>query len=249
MSIKDVQRAVQQAFNRNPHLLDVSVSSSRGMVSLEGTVAHYQDKVDAETIATQTPGVRSVRNGIVVRTPVMEDPEIERKVEERLRFARADLGLTFPQIAVEAVKGVVYLTGPVKDSIERAVVLSLAGSTDGVLSVKDRLSVEPDLLADETTRTRVNKVIYSDPELSRSADIPIKASFANGTVTLMGSISDPQRKDSLLSRVRDVYGVSFVEDALVVRGQPSAIQSSLSRSMSPCGETSISRQEVAHAGH
>ncbi len=251
MSVKDVQRAVQEALNRNPHLLEVSVSSSRGVLSLAGTVAHYQDKIDAETVAAHMPGVRTVRNEILVKTPVLEDPEIEQKVEERLRFARADLGLTFPQIAVQAVKGVVYLTGPVRDSVEHTVVLSLAGSTDGVLSVKDRLSVEPDLLADETTRTRVNKAIYreihSDPENSRSADIPVKASFANGTVRLMGSISDSEHKDNLLSKVRDVYGVSFVEDALVVRKQPAVMQSSLQHSISPCGGTSISGQEVANA--
>ena len=123
MATKDIQRAVQEALNRNPHLLEISVSSSRGVVSLSGNVAHYQDKIDAESVAAHMPGVRTVRNEILVKTPVIEDPEIERKVEERLRFARADLGLTFPQIAVQAVKGVVYLTGRVKDSIEHAVVL------------------------------------------------------------------------------------------------------------------------------
>lgn len=251
--VKDVRRAVQEALNRDPHLLEVSVSSSRGVVFLAGTVAHYQDKIDAETAAAHIPGVRSVRNEILVKTYVMDDPEIERKVEERLRFARADLGLTFPQIAVQSVKGVVYLTGPVKDSVDHAVVLSLAGSTDGVLSIKDRLSVEPDLLADEATRTQVNKAIYreinSDRGISNAADIPIKASFTNGTVRLMGLISDSEHKDSLLSRVRDVYGVSFVEDAIVVRRQPAVMQSSSQHSISPCGGTSRSGQEVANATH
>jgi hypothetical protein len=44
-----------------------------------------------------------------------------------IRFARADMGIMFPQVRVEVHGGMVVLSGTVKDSIERGTALALAG--------------------------------------------------------------------------------------------------------------------------
>jgi osmotically-inducible protein OsmY len=218
-------------------------------VTLTGDVAHYQDKLDADAIVHQVPGVRTVQNHISLKAPVVDDSELEDSLEDRLRFARADIGLTFPQIQVEAHKGIVSLSGSVKDPIEHAAALSLVGSADGVLSIKDRISIDPALMTDDAARTRVNKAVYraarANGEIGVGGALPVRATLTNGSVTLMGAVSNPKTKDELLSRVRDAYGVVSIDDEVLVRNTTGAMQQTATPLSSPC----VQNREVASASH
>lgn len=245
----NLENTLQNALNRNPALGSVELSVLHGTVTLTGEVAHYQDKLDAEAIAHQLPDVRAVRDQISINAPVVDDGELEDRVEDRLRFARADVGLTFPQIQVEAHRGVVFLTGSVKDDIEHAAALSLAGSTDGVVAVKDELSIDPALLNDEAARVRINKAVYraarASGEIGAEGALPVRATFKDGTVTLMGAVSDAKTKDELLSRVRDTYGVVRVDDEVMVRNAGPSLEESTFHPVTPC----VQNKEVASAIH
>ena len=246
---QNVEQTVREALGRNPALGSIEASVSRGTVTLAGEVAHYQDRNDAEAIARQLPGVRTVQDRISLNTPVADDSELEERLEDRLRFARADIGLTFPQIQVEAHKGVVSLMGSVKDSIEHAAALSLVGATDGVVAIKDRLSVDPALMTDDAARVRINKAVYraarASGEIGIGGALPIRASFTDGTVVLMGALSDAKVKDDLVSRVRDADGVVNVDDEILVRNLSPAIEETASHASTPC----VQNKEVANAGH
>jgi hypothetical protein len=152
---------------------------------------------------------------------------------QRLRFARADMGVTFPQVRVEVHDGVVVLSGTVKDSIERSTALALAGSTDGVISVREELSISPDLLTNDDVRTEVNKAIYHGTDATAST--PVHATLRDGTVTVMGAVATTKEKEAMISRLRDIYGVVSVEDELVVRNpQPSLNEAALTPPASSC---------------
>ncbi len=240
-----VEQTLREMLDRNPSFGEIVPSVTHGIVTLTGTVTHYQDKLDAEEMARRQPGVRSVRDEISLNAPAVEDSELEERVEDRLRFARADIGLSFPQIQVEAHQGIVSLSGTVNDSIEHAAALSLVGNTDGVVAVRDRLSVDPSLLNDETARVRINKAIYrvarSSGEIGVGGAMPVRASFADGSVTLMGAVADEKTKEELLSRVRDVYGVVTVDDEIMVRNSPT-VQSAAAHPVAPC----VQSKEVAN---
>jgi hyperosmotically inducible periplasmic protein len=246
---ESIERTLRDTLNQNPAFGQVEPSVSHGIVTLTGSVAHYQDKIDAENAARQMPGVHNVRSQISLTTPVADDLELEERVEDTLRFARADAGLSFPQIQVEAHKGVVYLTGTVKDPIEHAAALTLVGDTDGVFSVRDKLSIEPALQNDEAARVRINKAIYratrANGEIGIGGIVPVRASFNNGTVTLMGSVADAKTKDELMSKIRDVYGVLTIDDEVIVRNTAPAIQQTALHTSTPC----TSNKEVATANH
>jgi osmotically-inducible protein OsmY len=127
----------------------------------------------------------------------------------------------------------VVLSGAVKDSIERATALALAESTDGVISVREELSISPDLLTNDDVRTEVNKAIYHGSDATSST--PVHATFRDGTVTLMGAVATPKEKEAMVSRLRDIYGVVSVEDELVVRNpQPSLNEVALTQPASSC---------------
>jgi osmotically-inducible protein OsmY len=246
---QSIERTLRESLSQNPAYGQIEPNVSHRIVTLTGFVAHYQDKIDAENAARQMPGVHNVRNQISLTTPLVDDLELEGRVEDHLRFARTDVGLSFPQIQVEAHKGVVYLTGTVRDPIEHAAALSLVGNTDGVFSVRDKLSIEPGLHNDDAARVRINKAIYratrANGEIGVGGTVPVRASFNNGTVTLMGSVADAKAKDELMSKIRDVYGVLTVDDEVLVRNAAPAIQQAASRTMTPC----TSNKEVASASH
>jgi osmotically-inducible protein OsmY len=246
---ESIERTLRDSLDRNPAFVQIEPHVSHGTITLTGSVAHYQDKIDAENAARQMPGAHNVRNQISLTTSMIDDLELEERVEDRLRFARADVGLSFPQIQVEVHKGVVSLTGAVKDPVERAAALTLVGNTDGVLSVRDKLSIEPSLHNDDAARVRINKAIYRATraigEIGVGGAIPVRASFNNGTVTLMGSVGDAKSKDEMMSKIRDVYGVLTVDDEVLVRNAVPARQQTTSQAMALC----TSNKEVASANH
>jgi osmotically-inducible protein OsmY len=245
----ELENTLRNSLNRNPALGRVEPSIVHGTVTLTGEVPHYQDKLDAEAIAHQLPGVRTVHDQISIKALVVDDRELEDRIEGRLRFARADIGLTFPQIQVKAHRGVVSLSGSVRDVIEHAAALSLVGSTDGVLTVKDGLSIDPAFLHDEATRVRINKAVYraarADGEIGLGGATPVRATLTDGTVTLMGAVSNVKTKDELLSRVRDASGVVSVDDEVVVRNAKPTIEDSTFHPLAPC----VQNKEVASASH
>jgi|GEM_PF-1702542 len=246
---ESIERTLRGYLNQNPAFGQIEPNVSHGIVTLTGSVAHYQDRIDVENAARQMPGVHSVRNQISLTTPVVDDLELEERVEDHLRFARMDVGPSFPQIQVEAHKGVVYLTGTVKDPIEHAVALSLVGNTDGVFSVRDKLSIEPGLHNDEAARIRINKAIYratrTNGEIGIGGAVPVRASFNNGTVRLMGSVADAKTKEDLISKVRDTYGVLTIDDEVLVRNFASSLEQTVALTTTPCA----SNKEVANASH
>jgi osmotically-inducible protein OsmY len=190
---------------RNPALGLVDASAWHGTITLTGTVDHYQDRADAEAAVRELSGVRNLQTAITVAATPVDDFELQKRLEDRLRFARADMGITFPQVRVEVHDGIVVLSGTVKDSIERSTALALVGSTDGVISVREELSIGPDLLTNDDVRTEINKAIYHGSDATSST--LVHATFRDGTVTLMGAVATPKEKEDRVSRLRDIYGV------------------------------------------
>jgi osmotically-inducible protein OsmY len=229
----NLEQAAIKALRRNPALGLVDASAWHGTITLTGTVDHYQDKADAEAAVREVPGVQSLQTAITVATTPVDDFELQKRLEDRLHFARADMGIMFPQVRVEVHGGMVVLSGTVKDSIERGTALALAGSTDGVISVREELSISPDLLTNDDVRTEVNKVIYHGTDATSSA--PVHAIFRDGTVTVMGAVATTKEKEAMVSKLRDIYGVVSVEDELVVRNpQPALNEAALTRSAGGC---------------
>jgi osmotically-inducible protein OsmY len=102
-----------------------------------------------------------------------------------------------------------------------------------VISVREVLSISPDLLTNDDVRTQVNKVIYHSTDAISST--PVHATFRDGTVTLMGAVATPKEKEAMVSKLRDIYGVVTVEDELVVRNpRPALNETALTQPASSC---------------
>ena len=120
----------------------IATTVSGGVVTLQGAVPSWAHRSDAERAIQRLVGVRGVVNRITVACaqadPVAIKLQIERALERRAeRTAR--------RITISVRDGVVTLTGPVASWIERQAIERIAGSSPGVRSVEDRMTIEPSL--------------------------------------------------------------------------------------------------------
>lgn len=231
-----IEQAVRDALERNSALTGVDVKVLNRFVTLSGEVDHYQDELDAETAARSVPGVREVHSSISVTTPQINDGELQGNLEDRVHFARADMGMTFPDVQVSVQQGIVTLAGRVSNPVEHSVVLALAGTADGVKGVQDRLQIMETSADDEAVRTEVNKTIYGDSLVNAvSSYSPVQAIFRDGVVTLMGEIGTAQEEMDIVTRIRAIHGVTSVNDELLVRDRQLAVeQSALDKNQINC---------------
>lgn len=113
---------------------------SDGWVTLEGTVARYTQREDAEEAIENLEGVRGVTNRILV------DPEqdIPEEVHEAILTAlRRQAEREADRVEVEVRGETVVLNGRVRTWAEKRAVLGAAGHTPGIRSVEDHLRIAP----------------------------------------------------------------------------------------------------------
>ncbi|MHB8535074.1 MAG: BON domain-containing protein [Sulfuricaulis sp.] len=120
---------------------DISVTTTNGVVTLEGTAGNSKAKYAAGALAKSVEGVKSVDNSL--KTPasskagaktkrVVSDSWITTKVKSELLADSVSKGF---DVSVETIHGVVVLKGTLanQDAIDH--VKDIAGKVDGVKSV------------------------------------------------------------------------------------------------------------------
>lgn len=117
----------------------INVTTSDGVVHLEGTVNSYTERKAAYDDARQVAGVVDVINEILVAPSYARaDEEIAREVRRQIE---ANLRMDTSDIEVEVVHGVAYLRGNVATVEQRWIAGDLARWTPGVIDVVNDLSV------------------------------------------------------------------------------------------------------------
>jgi osmotically-inducible protein OsmY len=134
--------------------MDTKVVTYNGRVELSGTVATPQAKQQAEKLAKNTDGVRSVDNKLLVsdkagagkaegkddaeKGTVIADTWITTKVKSTFLYSSNVAG---SDISVNTDKGIVTLAGKVDSGIEQALAIELAQNIRGVKSVSSKALV------------------------------------------------------------------------------------------------------------
>ena len=166
---------------------DVEVEVSRGEVTLTGTVPDYMSYQSAEEDAWAMPGVRFVRNELIVKFPAgfaaPADAHIKSNIENLIRW-QPNIDPTDIRVSVE--RGWVTLSGSVDTYWKKVRVGDLALGLSGVAGVTNELTVVPphdveDMAIAQDIRDAFVRNAEIVPDL---IDIRVE----DGKVTLTGSV-------------------------------------------------------------
>ncbi len=218
-SADELARAVNAELKSRHEFREVRATADGTVLTLDGTVERYTDKLAAERLVREDDPGAAVRNLITVASARVDDADLRDRVAERLRFAGVDRGMTLNNVSAAVKSGVVTLTGEVHSPVERAAAIAIAGDVPGVQDVVDRVETDPAAARDEDIRVSAARAIYGDPALLKYAadpQAPIRVVVDHGNVTLRGVVSNDAEKRIAEMRAREVPGVYRVENQLVV---------------------------------
>ena len=121
----------------------VDVSTSNGVVTLNGDVADDTERGQALLLARTTDGVRRVEDHLTVAAASAPAPASDDALISRVQSQLSADGQTkAASIQVTATNGVVVLNGTVPNLAAKQRALMLARTTDGVTQVIDEVHVE-----------------------------------------------------------------------------------------------------------
>lgn len=200
----------------------IEVTVVNGTAWLKGIVATWTERQEAELLAEETIGVRKVQNEITVDLPTKRnDREIQADVTAALG---RNVYLTGLPITVTVLNGTVMLQGSVGNDYEKNKAQKIAGRIVGVKDIRNQLQVDesknhgarkaPPPLSNTLVLDGVRAELNQDQRINPS-DITIEGAY--GHITLSGSVDTLYEKRVAEQDVRDVVGVGWVTNNLVVR--------------------------------
>lgn len=125
--------------------MEIDIDVVDGVVYLKGDVDSEQEKMQAGRVASNTVGVKEVRNDLQIEGMMPEGEDTRSDIALRTSVGTrllADPDTSRMNIDVDVVNGVVYLTGIVKDQGEKQAAERIASGVEGVQEVKNELRIE-----------------------------------------------------------------------------------------------------------
>ena len=200
----------------------IKIESTKGIVTLTGTVAESAHKSLAENTVESLPGVKSVNNQLVVsgeQPAEHSDTWINTKVKTALLFHRNVSATT----SVYVKDGVVTLQGEASSLAEKELTTEYAQDIDNVKEVKNNMTIAAtpanttatmgDKIDDASITAQVKSALLSHRSTSA---LHTKVSTTDGVVTL-GGVAKNEAEKSLVTKIAtDVNGVISVINNMTV---------------------------------
>jgi osmotically-inducible protein OsmY len=218
---QQIQQDVSKTLQSKDKWKGVTASTDDAIVTLDGKVKVYVDKLDAAKKINKVEHVEGVRNHIEVDSTV-PDAELRQTLADKLAYDRIGFGIMFNNLTLNVQNGVATVGGDVHDYPSRDSALAIVESTPGVKDVVDEINVLPTSNFDDDLRIRVARAIYGDPTLRKYAmnpQKPIRIIVNNGHVTLEGVVNNQFDKQIAVTRAKSVPNVFSVQDNLNVENQ------------------------------
>lgn len=182
-----LQRDVMAELEADPLIdhTEIGVSVTGGVVTLNGLVKSYAEKLAAEKDARRVFGVQAIAEEIKVRYPSdakTSDTEIAKRIVDLFEW---NVLIPEHRIAVKVEHGWVTLTGKVDFGYQRDAAKKAAGQINGVVGISDLIELRYMPIA-TTVRERVKAAIRRQAD--RDAE-SVSVTTDGGKVTLTGRVS------------------------------------------------------------
>ncbi len=212
-----VKKAVRDELYKDLRVEDpfeITVDSSFGHVTLNGTVKSYHDRVLAESDAQDVVGVAWVTNNLIAKPAWREDLTVKKDVRSRLA---SDYLLSGDNINVEVHDGIVDLSGDVPTHFERKHAVVATADVPGVVDVVNTLHVSKPVPSDAEITRQIKKSLAGEYG-TRWVKDRVQVDVHDGIATLTGDVytwSERRHADRTALRAR---GVRAVDNKLTVEG-------------------------------
>jgi osmotically-inducible protein OsmY len=156
-------------YHREYKGMKIGVETINGVVTLHGVVDSEEQKEKIATLTSETKGVETVINNLVVRKPdegtivqhmgqQISDEWLESRIETAITLNRY---ISIRELDVEVEGGTCFLTGTVDTEQEKAVAAQIAESVVGVDQVQNDIRVRPDAVVLEGVNP---PILESEPD-------------------------------------------------------------------------------------
>ncbi len=211
-----VQSKLAAELQKKSEFRNVHASVDDGVVTLQGTVDSYKDKLNAEKQARKAS--KNVSDQIIVGGPELSDVALRNKLAKKLAYDRVGYGNVWNVFTVAVNNGVATIGGEVRNPVDKDSAIAEVVNTPGVKGIVDQVKVAPTSLFDDELRLRVARAIYRDPSLSRygmDPQAPIRILVENGHVGLYGTVMNDFDRNVAFIRANGVPGAFSVENHLL----------------------------------
>ncbi len=214
-----IETAVNKSYVFKTYLKDdaIKAESSKGVVTLTGTVVQDSHKTLAENTVAGLPGVVSVDNRLTVKGETQvehSDAWVGTKVKTVLLFHR---NVSASGTDVYVKDGVVSLRGEVANLAQKELTEEYAKDVEGVKAVKNELTIaktpgQPvqtlsEKIDDASITAQVKASLFSHRSTSA---LNTKVATTDGVVTLSGVAKNAAEKSLVGKLANDVHGVTRV---------------------------------------
>ena len=254
------------AVNEALHPINIKTSTREGVVTLSGSVREEAEKRLAEEVARGVPGVKEVKNEIMV-VPVAYSEADTRGVGQRMRDWKTKTNLRGVlvrsgefkglRVDIKVVRGVATLSGVVRSEEQKARLIKEANEARGVTQVIDNLTVNSKEsvenvqglgghFGDEWVEKRVERAILTNQHVS-GREIGVEVN--DGVCMLTGAVDSEQEKALAEKLARETKGISDVVNDIHVRPDGISldappIEESPASPAAPSGDASVTVEEL-----
>lgn len=212
---KELKELVAAALKREMHdsALGINIAARDGIVSLWGMVDVLAEKIFAEKLAREIPGVRGVDNGLTVAVDnFLPDRDINELVLERFSHS-ANSGVR--KLGAETKDGVVCLLGHAESQGVVREAEKIAAGVRGVKEIQSQVKVAEDSPPDDATITNAVERAFVNSDLVSARRIT--TSCEHGVVKLQGMVDTLDEIESAVEVAYRVSGVKAVHSEVRAR--------------------------------
>ncbi len=215
MSDKSLQQDILDELDFEPSVnaAHIGVSVNNGVVTLNGHVGSYVEKLAAEKAVKRVKGVRAIAQEMDVRFPSDKKTADDDIAARAVNFLSWSAVVPPGSVKVKVQDGWVGLSGAVEWQYQRTAAEAEIRRLSGVVGVVNSITIKPRVAAADVKR-KIEGALRRHAELEAQG---IRVSVEDGGhVALEGHVHDWRQREAARQAAWSAPGVTRVDDHLLV---------------------------------